>query len=34
MDQVVGMALAEFDRLQRNEEIRMADGKRLIPAVS
>jgi UDP-galactopyranose mutase len=34
MDQVVGMALAEFDRLQRNEEIRMADGKRLVPAVS
>lgn len=34
MDQVVGMALAEFDRLQRNEEKRMTNGNRLVPAVS
>ena len=31
MDQVVGMALAEFDRLQRNEEIRVTNGNRLVP---
>jgi len=30
----VGMALAEFDRLQRNEEKRMTNGNRLVPAVS
>jgi UDP-galactopyranose mutase len=34
MDQVVGMALAEFDRLRRNEEIRITKGSRLVPAVS
>lgn len=34
MDQVVGMALAEFDRLRRNEEKRMTNGNRLVPAVS
>jgi len=34
MDQVVGMALAEFDRLRRNEEIRRTNGNRLVPAVS
>ena len=34
MDQVVGMALAEFERLQRNQEQRMTNGNRLVPAVS
>jgi UDP-galactopyranose mutase len=34
MDQVVGMALAEFDRLQRNEKKRMTNGNRLVPSVS
>jgi UDP-galactopyranose mutase len=29
MDQVVGMALAEFDRLRRNEEMRVTGGNRL-----
>ena len=32
MDQVVGMALTEFDRLRRNEEIRVTSGNRLVPA--
>ena len=30
MDQVVGMALAEFDRLQRNADIRVTEGNRLL----
>ena len=30
MDQVVGMALAEFDRLRRNEEMRVTGGNRLL----
>ena len=30
MDQVVGMALAEFDRLRRNEDIRVTEGNRLL----
>jgi UDP-galactopyranose mutase len=34
MDQVVGMALAEFDRLRRNEEIRLTNCNRLVPVVS
>lgn len=34
MDQVVGMALAEFDRLRRNEDMRMISGNRLVLAAS
>jgi UDP-galactopyranose mutase len=34
MDQVVGMALAEFDRLRRNEDMRMIRGNRLVLAAS
>jgi hypothetical protein len=30
MDQVVGMALGEFDRLRRNGDIRVTEGNRLL----
>jgi UDP-galactopyranose mutase len=30
MDQVVGMALAGFDRLRRNKDMRMISGNRLV----
>jgi UDP-galactopyranose mutase len=34
MDQVVGMALAGFDRLRRNKDMRMISGNRLVLAAS